>query len=102
MSLVHSFGKHGEVRRDEYGELYMVKWVNRSRHFLRKSRSWGFDYAITTKMRELGVRRILLLVDGEGTYEASMDDMNKHSTIERFKDYEEQEFLNEEYWERVY
>lgn len=101
LTQVKAYKKLGAVWADGHGRMFFFKQVNRERHFMRRNQSWAISHEIVVDLIHLGVDRLVLWVEGEGLITVSMGQFHKHSTVERWKDYEEQDFLHEGYWERV-
>lgn len=97
---IKSFGKRGVVFEQADGFRYFEKFVSKEKHFMRKSQSWAIDVEIVNELNKLKVDNIVLRVREGFDLQISLEDFNKHSVIERYKDYEEQCFVHESHWER--
>lgn len=82
----------GEVRGDK-----LIKRVSRSKHFHRRTQSWGLQAEAIPRLRELGVTRVELRLDTGEILVASLEDHERRGFILDFG-HGRQVFLKERYW----
>lgn len=80
------------------GHRYFWKSVDRKKHFHRNHRSWAIASSLVEELHREKVDGIILNVQDEKVYYVTLEDFDKHSIIDQFPPYEEQNFLHENYW----
>lgn len=89
----------GFVVESDEGYQTFVKFVERSKHFMRRNRSWAISLQIVQELNKLEVDSIELHITDENTVlVADMSTFNAKSSIERYAPFEEQAFLHEGFW----
>ena len=89
----------GFVVENDDGYRTFVKCVERSKHFMRRIRSWAIGLPIVQELNKLEVDSIELHITDENTVLiADMSTFNAKSSIEKYPPFEEQAFLHESYW----
>ena len=77
----------------------LIKTVKRSKHFHRKTRSWGIQLAAVPQLEVMGIKRIVLHVKDTGEKLTATLQAFKENGIVRDFGHGEQLFLKEEYWD---
>lgn len=95
------YGRWGKLMQNDQGEKAFLSRRIRSKHFMRKSQSWGIALEVVQQLKKLNVNDVYLHVQGEGYYHTTLHALELHGLIERYQDYEEQVHLHQSHWEKV-